>query len=296
MGSYGSVVVKGATGLVLTVLLCLAFGWIAREQRTADVRGELILRAQEVARALDTGMLEQQQETERVAKNAIFQGRDADAQRRELEALQARYPHMAWIGLTDVAGTVVAATGRLLEGQDVSQRPWFGGARFATFTGDVHDAKLLAKHLTVNGGEPPRFIDIAVPVRSDQGQMLGVLGVHLNSRWLDAVAEPRLFRAGDVSAELSVLGADGSTLTSPLTAPDIQRDGATELVSHAITTSGLGDFRGFGWKVVAHASESALPSGLSQWQILVLAVGIGLTGFFASRDLRRAQARRLAQA
>ena len=62
--------------------------------------------------------------------SALREIRDADspaAVRQVLEELQKSFPDYAWIGLTDMQGKVYAATQVLLEGQDVSQRPWFAG-------------------------------------------------------------------------------------------------------------------------------------------------------------------------
>ncbi|WP_332824664.1 hypothetical protein [Ramlibacter sp.] len=57
-----------------------------------------------------------------------------------------------------------AATDGLLEGVDVSQRPWFRNATAGQHLGDVHEALLLAKALRAGDGAPPRFYDIAFPL------------------------------------------------------------------------------------------------------------------------------------
>ena len=52
--------------------------------------------------------------------------------------LQKTYPDYAWIGFVGRSGTVSRATDGILEGVDVSNRPWFiGGLKEAT-VGDVH--------------------------------------------------------------------------------------------------------------------------------------------------------------
>jgi len=50
---------------------------------------------------------------------------DKSDKRRLLEMLQRMEEEFAWIGITDVNGMVVAGTGGLLEGQDVSLRDYF---------------------------------------------------------------------------------------------------------------------------------------------------------------------------
>src|SRR5450830_656587 len=55
----------------------------------------------------------------------------ADA-RSVLDNLQKAVPDYAWIGIADISGKVFAAAGGLLEGEDVSKRPWFShGAQSA---------------------------------------------------------------------------------------------------------------------------------------------------------------------
>src|SRR5690606_6796327 len=100
-----------------------------------------------------------------------------------LDARQESYDYYAWIGLTDMQGKVQVATRALLEGADVSQRPWFQNALEGIHVGDVHDAKLLAKLLPTVDGDPERFVDVAFPYHDDQGKPAGVLGVHLSWQW-----------------------------------------------------------------------------------------------------------------
>lgn len=101
-----------------------------------------------------------------------------------LDALHANYPSYAWIGLTDSAGKVVASTGGLLLGADVSQRPWFKQGSQKPYLGDAHKALLLASKLASTGSAPLRLLDLAVPIRSDDGTLLGVLGAHLYLDWV----------------------------------------------------------------------------------------------------------------
>jgi hypothetical protein len=67
----------------------------------------------------------------------------------------------------------LAATGGILEQQGVSKRPWFGAASKAAFVGDLHRAVMLEKKLNADGGEPLRFLDIAMPVRDSAGRYAG---------------------------------------------------------------------------------------------------------------------------
>ncbi|KQU50653.1 hypothetical protein ASG72_12345 [Bosea sp. Leaf344] len=94
--------------------------------------------------------------------------------------LDQRY---SWIGIANVDGKVLAASRGMLEGASVAQRPWFRRGLTGPTAVDVHEAQLLAQ-LLPQRAEPPRFIDLAAPVKQDGGATLGVLGAHLDWRWV----------------------------------------------------------------------------------------------------------------
>lgn len=119
----------------------------------------------------------------RLIANRLNGPLDLAVVKREIDALQQSYPTYAWIGVTDPSGKVLAATRNMLEGADVSQRPWFQNALKGQAMGDVHEALLLAQLMGSPGGEPMRFVDIAFPLKNNDGQITGVLGVHLSWKW-----------------------------------------------------------------------------------------------------------------
>ncbi|WP_425261088.1 sensor domain-containing diguanylate cyclase [Rubrivivax sp. RP6-9] len=129
---------------------------------------------------------------------------------------QATHPHSAWIGVADPRGVVRVATGQMLVGQDVGQRPWFQAGLQGPHVGDVHPAKLLAGLLPPGSdGGPQRFVDFAAPVLR-QGRVVGVLGIHGSWDWTRATIESLLpaaeRRAG---LEVFVFGRDGQLLYAP---------------------------------------------------------------------------------
>ncbi|OYT92883.1 MAG: GGDEF domain-containing protein [Burkholderiales bacterium PBB3] len=120
----------------------------------------------------------------------------------------------AWIGVADAAGTVRQAADGLLVGNSVTQRPWFQSALKNAFTGDVHEAILLAKLLPANtNGEPLRFIDFAAPIHDATGQVVGVLGAHAHWRWVTDSVESAVHHQGmKRKAEVLILDKDGAVL------------------------------------------------------------------------------------
>ena len=116
---------------------------------------------------LATNLRERELEIEMLSKAPLFTEGDlaSPVVRKALEARKAAHGEYAWIGVTDAAGLVQQATGGMLVGQQVDKRPWFKAGRDAVFTGDVHEAVLLAKLLPqVSPEQPLRFIDFAAPV------------------------------------------------------------------------------------------------------------------------------------
>jgi hypothetical protein len=130
---------------------------------------------------------------------------------------------MSWLGFADLGGKVVAASQGMLEGEDVSQRPWFRHGIAGSFAGDVHEAVLLAKLLS-RGNEPLRFIDFSAPVRSATGQVQGAVGLHVNWQWVT----DQLASMNGRGIELFLVAGEGRVLFGP---PDLQ--------GKHLTTSGV---------------------------------------------------------
>jgi len=208
--------------------------------------------------------------------------------RRVLERLQQAQPGYAWLGLTDTSGTVLAATGRLLEGVDVSQRPWFAGARKgALYLGDPHEATLLARHLSPGpDGEPIRFVDVAVPLYDAGGAFLGVLGAHLHWTWVRKVIDHFVQELDNTQPmQFFVVSRDGAVLLAP---PGEAPTSLAELVHGdrnaarfltAVSTAPATDpAADLGWSVVARQRMTDLlaPIQRTRGQMLALALGLGV--------------------
>lgn len=122
----------------------------------------------------------------------------------------------AWIGVADTQGRVRQATGGLLMGQDVSQRPWFTAGQQGPHIGDVHPARLLAALLPAPAdGETLRFVDFAAPIVV-KGRPLGVLGIHGNWAWTATLLDRMLPTAArQAGVELLVYNRRGELIQTP---------------------------------------------------------------------------------
>ncbi|MGZ5203082.1 MAG: diguanylate cyclase domain-containing protein, partial [Telluria sp.] len=140
---------------------------------------------------------------------------DAAAARTILENLQRYFSDYAWIGIAEPNGKVLAATGGLLENRDVTARPWFHTGQQALTATDYHPAVLLGK-LLPRTPDPWRFVDIAGPIRDDDGTLRGVLAIHLSWGWARNLARELLTPAQrDNGAEIIVVRSDGMVLLGP---------------------------------------------------------------------------------
>ncbi|SHI44646.1 hypothetical protein SAMN02745194_00390 [Roseomonas rosea] len=193
----------------------------AERQRLVSEAGEQLAGyAQVMAQRLESGLSSWAHDVGLLARFEAFEREPPDPRlaRRLLEDLRLRSPTFSWIGFTGADGRVIAATGGLLEGVDVSARPWFRPGLAGLFLGDVHPAVLLAKLLPPEqgGGEGAYFVDAAAPVRSPDGRVLGVIAGHMSWRWAEDVRrEVTGVAPRQPAPELRVLAADGTVLLGP---------------------------------------------------------------------------------
>jgi len=162
------------------------------------------------------GLADRLREVQLLAENEDFRMRAFEDQHVGglLQRMLETRPNYQWIGIADNRGTVRVATGDMLVGRDVSERPWFKAGLDTVSAGDVHEAKLLAKLLPPSpSGEPLRFVDYSAPVRDLAGTRLGVLGVHASWDWAHEVSSSMLPpESSRQRIELFVLDRDGNVL------------------------------------------------------------------------------------
>lgn len=243
-------------------------------------------------------------------------GLDSEQVRRTLATLEVTQGNAAWIGVADIDGKVRAATGNLLLGANVAERPWFQTARNGLFVGDLHPAKLLEPLLPANAsGEPLRFLDFAAPIQRD-GRNVGVLGIHANWDWaaqvIGTVLPPQARSAG---IEVFIFDRNGNVIFAPdgrsqqlarkgLRLPAVEAEAAVlpwhdggAFLTAAARLPSTGPATDLGWTIVARepaklafaavdeATRKALLIGL-----LIALTGALLAGVAAHRfgvDMRR---------
>lgn len=281
----------GAIGLAIVGVTTIGSALLARAQATDMAQNTLLQVARSMADRLDQDMAERLREVRNVGSLEPLQPHwmeNTGSLRRVLETMQRTLPDYAWIGFADRDGRVRAATGGVLEGASVSQRPWFSNGLRQAAVEDVHAAALLASKLPPHSdGAPFRFVDVAVPIRDASGQIIGVLGAHLSWRWADVVRREVLSsRRPELKEDVIVLDRSGRVLLgsdaveTPYTAAELASghfivDSAEGSQLAAVAaTRGRGDYPGLGWTVVALQPVDTALAGANRLTSLILLLGL----------------------
>lgn len=220
---------------------------------------------------------------------------DPAGMRRPMENMQRISPNYAWIGMANPDGTVYAATGKLLEGKDVSARPWFQNARNGVTAVDYHAAVLLQKKLP-QGPDPWRFVDVSIPVLRTDGSMRGIMGAHLSWVWARELAQTLLVPAAkDYETEVLIVRGDGTVLLGPkemeekkLASPSVDRalegnsgavdetaNGQRYLTGYAQTGLEIG-YPSLKWAVLVRQPYKVAMADFRSLQQRIVMVGLGL--------------------
>lgn len=288
-----------ALAVALTAVLVAVIQNAATNDLKQGIGERLAQTSAELAATLDRAMYERYRDISLYADSLADFGlldRPAALRAHLDDLLQSREGY-AWIGYADPAGTVVAATGALLEGQNVARRPWFGEASKAAFVGNLHRAVLLEKKLQADGGEPLRFLDVAMPVTTSE-RFAGVLGAHVDWRWIMGLTRSM---ASAASYEALILAADGTVLFGPADLQDRQLalesmrraqqghsgfvaetwpDGRVWLTGFA-RSKGYQDYPGLGWIIVERQQIDAAFAPVAALQRQVLISGVIIAALFA---------------
>jgi diguanylate cyclase (GGDEF)-like protein len=300
--------ITGGIALLVAILLSLVVDTIVRPQLSSMIGNSLEETAVQMTDMLDQGMYERYRDIQVLA--GIRGIRDPEEpltfKRSRLELLQQSFPYYAWIGLTDLHGNVIVSTQGLLEGEDVSQRPWFSGGLAGPYVGDVHKALLLEELLENSTGEPLRFVDVAAPVYDLNGELVGVLGAHLSWEWAREIEHSLLNSLQERGGiDIFVVSAeDELLLATPGFAPPsggklefaddnhihdghgfhINRwfDDESYITGYA-QTDGYREYPGLGWTVLVRQHTDAAFAPVRELRVFLLIAGalVGLlfTGF-----------------
>jgi len=215
------------------------------------------------------------------------------------ERARRAYPFYAWIGVTDVAGNIVAGTDGLLVGRSVANRDWFLKGREGLHFGDAHDAFLLAKLMPKPKWDdlPLRLVDVSAPVYDNDGKLMGVICGHLSLDWAFEARELMLDQLSREHLDLVVLNRDGKVLMGTPALPSLKIDLSSlktyqglagnlrqvavetwpdgyKYLTSTVREVPFRNYPGMGWTVVARKSEAAAFGPAVELSRLILAGGL----------------------
>ncbi|MDZ4394064.1 cache and HAMP domain-containing protein [Cypionkella sp.] len=284
---YGFVFLGAILFALATTFLLL--DRIARVE-SAALEEAVAVRGRHAARDLARGLEQDWRELKAIADN--ISGTDGFALESALDLTAAKDARISWAGLATPEGIVLEASNDLLKNVDVSSRPWFQRGLGGDFAGDVHEAILLNKLLAGPTDDPLRFIDLASQVKGQDGQIVGVLGFHINFEWVETfLAET----ADGLGLDIYLVSQNGDVII----ATDGSKPGARDLQSFRAAATGVeqssletwpdgvdyytvvipdvtyGELPSFGWRMVARINPDEFDttsSGLTSALILLMSV------------------------
>ena len=173
-------------GLLLSVALTFTVRLQTRQRLENDLAAQFETLAAQVTDKIDRTLYERRRLLQ-VASSldpVRLPALNIADRRRFLDTLQENTPDLAWLGLVDADGNVVAAAQRHLEGTSVSRRNWFQVAKEQPLVSGPREAPELNRaNLEESSDGPTRYVDLAVPVLGANGQSLGVLGAQPGWTW-----------------------------------------------------------------------------------------------------------------
>ncbi|MGF9761844.1 HWE histidine kinase domain-containing protein [Microvirga sp. 0TCS3.31] len=309
-----------AIGLLATAASVILATRETSERLRQDIGADLTELATHMADKLDRGMFERWRDIQVAASLDTMRDPNVglNAKSAVIERLRSTYPDYAAIAFMSPDGQIRTATIPQMVGLNIAQRDFFVEGSKAPFVGDVHDALLLAKILGDDPSNPPRFVDLAAPVRAADGSLVGVIGSHLHWRWAQELEQALSSAASrrHPGIEVLILARDGTVLLGPKTllktglsteSAKSAVGGATgsgvetwpdgrEYLSGYTRTAGYRDYPGLGWSVLVRqdaatsfAPVSAIQRRIAGWGALVAFLTAILAWFAAelvARPLR----------
>lgn len=210
-------IVFAGMALILGLCITLYIGYKASAQMTQSSGQTLYATAKNISNTLANSLTERKREMVLLSESPFFIDTDFKNPKLQLklDQVQQSYKYYAWLGIANPSGKVEVAANKLLEGADVSARPWFIEGLKHVYLGDVHEAVLLAKKLkAINPNEPMRFIDFATPIYDPNTKVLkGVLAAHADWSWAQQVLKTALPEdAAEKGIEVFIVNKQGEIL------------------------------------------------------------------------------------
>jgi hypothetical protein len=206
----------GLAALLLTAILLTGNALTQSSAISHSAGSEASELARTLADRLDRRMLTLARKASLLARIAplshVWHG-EPDAIRGMLEQVRAADNYVTWIGFARPDGAVKASTGALREGDMVAERRWFRHGLEGSATGYLQEAAVPGHWPS---GESFRFVETGLPLRSEDGALIGVLGVTLSWAWVADLRSAALSSPQrEAATEIWILSNTGQVLVGP---------------------------------------------------------------------------------
>jgi signal transduction histidine kinase/ActR/RegA family two-component response regulator len=300
--------------LGVSVVLAVLMATAAERQVLRQSAANLDVVSRQLARELATGMdgFAQAAVTQSLQDRFTSPGTSIEAMRGALDDFVRTNPAFAYAAIVDAAtARVLAASGGIFEGGDLTGRPSYEQGKRGLFVGDVHDAVRLAELLPPPGnGEKLRFLDASAPIRDDSGRIVRVFATHIGWQWTERLRND-IFGPLKATYGVEALLVDSAGKVVLAATPDVPvgtvlgplagaanetsrvvdwPDGKPYLTVSASTVP-HGAFPGFGWRVVARQPAALATEAASHLRLafvlaaIVLGCGGALLAWWATGRL-----------
>lgn len=275
---------------VPAMIATIAIAWIAGELVTRQIEQRIEasfpLIAEQVALNLDRDIANRMAAIATLAAHrSVSAGATAAERFAALDGYQ-RQNNLPWIGIVDLSGKVTVTTEPARPGTDVSGEPWFRpGLASPTVTERRNP-------VTPETRDEPRTLDIAAPIKDDQGRVTGVL-VAQTPIAFDPFKSPLPPTAAREQIAIMVYSPqrglqvntpgipDAASLRAPHTRSLVRgferaRLGGVEYVTGFARSLGNEDFPGFAWTIAIRQPSAAAFAPAAELRAQLLQFGLAL--------------------
>ncbi|MBB3103358.1 diguanylate cyclase domain-containing protein [Azomonas macrocytogenes] len=288
---------------LIAALLIISLSWVfgvliseaSFNRLRENIGSELASSAFLMIERLDRDMAERAQNLRLLKRlETVRSFDDIDNARALLKQFQEQFVDIAWLGLMDATGVVLASGNGQLEGTSIERLPVFLNARQALFIGPSHETMQSSTKMNNN------LVEIGLPIRDDQDRLQGVLVCYLSRAWAEWVRRSLLESTPGIldGQEFLILGKDQTVQLGPSELLghrlnlEIQRtdheswsvqkwpDGREYLIGVAGNSSHQ-NYQGLGWTVLARQPLDKAYAPVRAMQEEILHWGVVLSLFFA---------------
>ncbi|ETX28944.1 cache domain-containing protein [Roseivivax isoporae] len=216
--------------LILGAALVAGFVWLQRnaDRHHVQVQEAAALRGAEALSLAFSEAVEREWQSLRAIAGTLGDA-TPEVTRAFIDAVGKASPAIAWVGLADPSGRVIAGTGGANEGTDVSGRRWHREGLRGESSGSVFAD-------TFDGADAGQeFVNLSMPVRNAEGEVTGVAVYRLRMSWVDDYLS---IAADSLDLDAFLLGRDGTVV-----AGTADRFGA-DLTREELLQAGLQPVRG----------------------------------------------------